>query len=375
VSVIIVTLPGDFHAHAIRWAVRKLGGDARILYPFDICASSQWSFDPDTGQLQIDSRGSQQVVCRSEYEAVWMRRPAGILPLNNISDTVQRAVAEDELRGFVSGVLSWLEVGKFTVNPIHAAGLASLKSFQFPLAAELGLTGPRTLISNSPSEILSFFESCGNEFIYKTLRAALWTLGSGDKTTVPTTLITDRSLLSGSDLRSGPGIYQEKIVKQAEIRATFMGKSVFAWEKRFERRPHEELDIDWRAMHKGADHNVHHLPDDIKAKCFKLMAALNLHYGAFDFAIDQNGEYQFLEVNPQGQFLWGDQLGVGLNQLEAFAEFLLSGNPNFQYSHSSRFDLEEYARSGAYEQESLEESRLHDGALLEYNYKQVSLAL
>jgi hypothetical protein len=375
VSVIIVTLPGDYHAHAIRWAVRKLGGDVRILYPFDICSSSEWSFDPGTGLLRIDSRGSQQAVRRSEYDTVWMRRPAGILPLKNIADSVQRAVAEDELRGFVAGILSWLETRKFTVNPIDASGFASLKSFQLPLAAELGLTGPRTLISNSPTEILSFFESCGNELVYKPLRAALWTLASGDKTAVPTTLITDKSLLLESDLRSGPGIYQEKIVKQAEIRATFMGKSVFAWEKRFETRPPEELDIDWRTMLKGAEHHVHHLPDGIKAKCFELMAALKLVYGAFDFAIDQNGEYQFLEVNPQGQFLWGDQLGLGLNQLEAFAEFLLSGNPDFQYSNSNRFDLDEYCKSGTYEQESLEESALHDGALLEYNYRQVSLAL
>ena len=374
-SVIIVTLPGDYHAHAVRWAVHKLGGDARILYPFDICASSEWSLDPGTGVLQMDSRGSQQAVRRSEYDTVWVRRPAGIFPLNNISDTIQRAVAEDELRAFVTGVLSWLEIGKFTVNPMQATALAGLKSFQFPLAAQLGLTGPRTLISNSPAEILSFFKSCGGEFIYKPLRSALWPRDRGDKVTVPTTLITDSTLLLESDLRSGPGIYQEKIVKQAEIRATFMGKSMFAWEKRFEGRPQEDLDIDWRTMNRGADHRIHDLPDDIKAKCSKLLSALNLHFGAFDFAIDQNGEYQFLEVNPQGQFLWGDQLRLGLNQLEAFAEFLLSGDPEFCYSHSNRFNLDDYHNLGTYDNDLLEESSLHDGALLEYNYRQVSLSL
>jgi hypothetical protein len=304
-----------------------------------------------------------------------MRRPAGIFPLINIEDTIQRAVAEDELRVFVTGVLCWLEIEKFTVNPILSTSSAGQKSFQFPLAAKLGLPPPKTLISNSPDEIMAFFESCGNEFIYKPLKSALWTLDSGDRTIVPTTLITDRSLLLESDLRSGPGIYQEKIVKQAEIRATFMGKSVFAWEKRFNERPHEELDIDWRAMNKGADHKIHLLPDDIKAKCFKLMSALNLHFGAFDFVIDQDGKYHFLEVNPQGQFLWGDQLGLEINQFEAFAEFLLSGDPDFKYSYSNRFNLADYHNSGTYEKDVLEESRLHDGNLIEYNYKQISLAL
>jgi hypothetical protein len=304
-----------------------------------------------------------------------MRRPAGILPLSNISDLVQRAVAEDELRAFVSGVLCWLEFGKFVVNPIQSTGAASQKSFQLPFASMIGLKGPRTLLSNSPEDILSFFDSCGGEFVYKPLRPALWTLESGDKTIVPTTLIKDRSILLESDLRSAPGIYQEKIIKRAEIRATFMGRSVFAWEKRFEKRPHEELDIDWRAMNDRAELKIHHLTDDIVEKCFELLSALGLYYGAFDFAIDANGGYQFLEVNPQGQFLWGDQLGLGMNQLEAFAEFLLSGVPEFRYSHSNRFDLDEYHKSGAYEDDLLEERSLHNGALLEYDYKLVSLAL
>jgi hypothetical protein len=368
-------MPNDYHALAIRWAIRRLGGDAKLIYPFDICASSEWSLDPDTGLLRIDSRGSPQAVCPSEHETVWMRRPAGILPLTNISDPIQRAVAEDELRLFVTGTLSWLEVGKFTVNSFNATGLAGLKSYQLPLAAKFGLTGPKTLISNSPAEILSFFESCGKEFIYKPLRSALWKVASGDKTSVPTTLIRDKAILAESDLRSGPGIYQGKIVKQAEIRASFMGKSILAWEKRFDNRPHEEVNIDWRTVNRGADHKIHRLPDDLTAKCHKLMSALNLHYGAFDFAIDQNGEYQFLEVNPQGQFLWGDDLGLGLNHLEAFAEFLLSGDPDFQYSHSNRFDLAEFQRSGTYEKDLQEERSLHDGALPEYNYRQVSVAL
>jgi hypothetical protein len=375
VSILILTLPGDHHAHSIRWAVHKLGGDVRILYPFDICASSQWSIDPDKDELWIESLESRLAVRRCEYDTVWMRRPAGVLPLSNISDMVQRAVAEDELRAFVSGVLCWLEIGKFVINPIQATGAASQKSFQLPIAAEMGLNGPRTLLSNSPEDILAFFDACGGEFVYKPLRPALWTLESGDKTIVPTTLIRDRSILLESDLRSAPGIYQEKIIKRAEIRATFMGRSVFAWEKRFENRPHAQLDIDWRAMNDGADLNIHHLPDDIQEKCFRLLSALGLYYGAFDFAIDENGEYQFLEVNPQGQFLWGDQLGLGMNQLEAFAEFLLSGDPEFRYSNSNRFNLDEYHQSGAYEDDLLEERSLHDGGLLEYDYKLVSLAL
>jgi glutathione synthase/RimK-type ligase-like ATP-grasp enzyme len=374
-SVLILTLPGDTHAHAVQWAIEKLGGKFRTVYPFDICAGGQWSFDPNAGLLWIDGKGERQAIRPGDYSTVWMRRPPGIYPRSDITDTIQRAVAEDELRQFVIGVLRWLESDKFVINPLSSSGLASHKAFQLAAAARIGLTGPRTLISNSPSEVLSFFESCGNEFIFKPLRSALWTRSDGIKTNVLTTLITDKSILLESDLSSAPGIYQEKIVKQAEIRATFMGKSIFAWEKRFDRRSPEDLNIDWRSMHVAADHKLHNLPSDIEAKCFALMSELGLHYGAFDFAIDQEGHYHFLEVNPQGQFLWGDELGLGLNQLEAFAEFLISGDPEFVYSRSNRFTLSDYYNSGLDQKYFKEESEMHHSDLMSFNYKQVAVAL
>ncbi|MGN6363815.1 hypothetical protein [Asticcacaulis taihuensis] len=374
-SILIMTIPGDTHAHAVRWAIEKMGGEVRTVYPLDICAGGHWSFDPNAGLLWIDCKGERQTIHPADYSTVWMRRPAGIFPMPSITDTIQRAVAEDELRQLVIGVLRWLESDKFVVNSISASGLANHKSFQLAAAARIGLKGPKTLISNSPSEILSFFESCGNEFIFKPLRSALWTRSDGVKANVPTTLITDKSILTESDLSSAPGIYQEKIVKQAEIRATFMGKSIFAWEKRFDRRPHQDLNIDWRMMHSKADHKIHKLPPEIEAKCFTLMKELNLHYGAFDFAIDQEGRYHFLEVNPQGQFLWGDELGLGLNQLEAFAEFLISGDPEFIYSESNRFYMSDYYKSGVDKKYFGEEREMHHGDLMNFNYKQVAVAL
>jgi len=374
-SVLILTLPGDAHAHAIQWAIEKLGGEVRTVYPLDICAGSQWSFDTNSGLLGIDGNGEEQTIHPGDYSTVWMRRPPGIFPKIDIADTAQRAVAEDELRQLVMGVLRWLERDKFVVNSLSASGFASNKAFQLAVAARLGLACPRTLISNSPAEILSFYESCGNEFIYKPLKAALWTRSDGMKTNVLTTLITDTSILMESDLSGAPGIYQEKIVKQAEIRATFMGKSIFAWEKRFDRRSHEDLHIDWRSMHKGADHKQHSLPDDIEAKCFALMSELGLNYGAFDFAVDEKGQYHFLEINPQGQFLWGDELGLGLNQLEAFAEFLLSRNAEFIYSQSNRFTIADYYSTGLRDKYFKEESEIHHSDLLNFQYKQVSVAL
>ncbi|HUR58555.1 MAG TPA: hypothetical protein VM029_12650, partial [Opitutaceae bacterium] len=33
-----------------------------------------------------------------------------------------------------------------------------------------------------------------------------------------------------------------------------------------------------------------------------------LHFGAFDFGIDQNGDWFFFEVNPNGQWFWIEEM-------------------------------------------------------------------
>lgn len=102
--------------------------------------------------------------------------------------------------------------------------------------------------------------------IYKPLRAAIWPPVEKGLVTVPTTIIDNMAMLQEADLRSAPGIFQKKIDKVAEVRATFMGRSVFAWEKQFEGRT-EQLDIDWRMMNRGAKHAKHVLPSGIQGRC------------------------------------------------------------------------------------------------------------
>ena len=47
---------------------------------------------------------------------------------------------------------------------------------------------------------------------------------------------------------------------------------------------------------------------DIQTKCRCLMQRLNLNYGAIDFVLDKQGNYVFLEINPNGQWAWIEHL-------------------------------------------------------------------
>jgi len=259
------------------------------------------------------------------------------------------------------------ENGRFAVNPVDRTANAALKPYQFAMAHEVGLNIPRTITGNNPQEIVDFYKLCKERVVFKPFKSAIWQTARGPAM-VPTTQLT-YEMIRNADLGAAPGIFQECIEKRSEVRATIMGNTIFAWEKEFVGR--DDLDVDWRFMFKGAVHKAHQLPSVIQQACFDLMEKLGLVFGCFDFVRDQDGEYFFLEVNPQGQWLWGDSLGCDLNQLEAMAEFLLLGRKEFSYSGENRIRLDDYYVSVDTEKNRNEE-RNHHGHLMTFSYSQVS---
>ena len=57
-----------------------------------------------------------------------------------------------------------------------------------------------------------------------------------------------------------------------------------------------------------------------------LVRRLGLAYGAIDLVLTPDGRYVFLEINPNGQYLWIEQL-TGLPISEAIAEWLMHREP------------------------------------------------
>jgi glutathione synthase/RimK-type ligase-like ATP-grasp enzyme len=66
---------------------------------------------------------------------------------------------------------------------------------------------------------------------------------------------------------------------------------------------------------------VHQLPDEIQQKCFTMLSALNLSYGAFDLILTPDDKYIFLEINPSGQYGWIETL-TGMPITSAICDLL-----------------------------------------------------
>jgi glutathione synthase/RimK-type ligase-like ATP-grasp enzyme len=72
-------------------------------------------------------------------------------------------------------------------------------------------------------------------------------------------------------------------------------------------------------------HLVEQLPTQIEERCIALVEAYGLSFGAIDLVRRTSGEYVFLELNPNGQWAWVEQL-CGLPLRARLADHLLEWN-------------------------------------------------
>jgi len=378
-AVLIVTIPGDQHAHAVRLAIQHLGHECEMFYPTDFAGGADWSFDPGCDELEYNFRGNSGLISFRKYDAVWMRRPAGLVPRENLTDIRERAAAEADSATLVSSILKTIERGRFTASSLEATGACSDKPYQFRVARAIGLPMPATLVSNCKEKVLAFHDRYDGRVIYKSLRPMVWPgrpvhSGQATNVTLPTMRVS-AEMLATSDLASAPAIFQELIAKRAELRVTIFGNTLIAVEKQFGDRSVDSLHVDWRLMHSGAIYRRHELPIAIADKCRELTRELGLVMGVIDLIVDNQGNYYFLEINAQGQFLIGDHNCADVNHLEAIAEFLISRDSDFEYSGRNRINLSLFGAALHARSWKAKEEEDHFGDMHAYRYALVTYPL
>ncbi|MFE1411185.1 hypothetical protein ACFW6F_10300 [Streptomyces sp. NPDC058746] len=117
-------------------------------------------------------------------------------------------------------------------------------------------------------------------------------------------------------------ILQERIDKKLEIRVTVVGDRVLA--AAIDSQAAEVTRDDWRRDVFQAPHLVHDLPEHVAERCRRLLRRYGLLFGALDFILTPDGEYMFLELNPNGEWDWVEAL-TGLPVASALGDVLTGG--------------------------------------------------
>lgn len=237
----------------------------------------------------------------SDVKAAYFRRPA--LPACNasITDNGEREYAVAEWSAFLKSLYARLE-GLWLNAPMDIFA-AEDKPRQLMFASEIGFNVPNTVITNDIASVREIAES--GLTIGKPLRQAL--INGKPERVIFTTLLKNLRDSDEDAIALAPFISQTKIKKQYDVRVTVVGSQLFA--TAIMSQEHEETTVDWR---QGSRPDLKHeridLPREVKEKCLALMKRLNLRYGAIDLVCDQQGKLWFLEVNPNGQWAWIENL-------------------------------------------------------------------
>jgi glutathione synthase/RimK-type ligase-like ATP-grasp enzyme len=273
------------------------------------------AYGPDTSAVL--TVGSKEIDLLSEVDTVWFRRPYTFD--FTIKDPVQLKVAEEEVRDVLDGLWLLLQQ-KYWVSDPAAITKARLKPYQLKVAAEFGLHVPVSLITNDPVRAKSFASS--QPTVFKPMTG--YSFDYGDRTeTAFTTLLTDQHIEQLHVVKAQHVLLQHCIEKHHELRVTFAGGKFFTC--RFDLPDYESV-VDWRYPENAeiVQYTEAKLPEEIELKTRHLLEKLNLKYAAVDFAVDAQGNFFFLEVNPIGQWLWIEEES-GLKISAAIAAELIEG--------------------------------------------------
>lgn len=332
--VLIDTIPFDEHAAAIRWLLEQRGHSVDFLFRSDFPASQSISLRAGKDGCEAWAPAVSAAPLRG-YDAGVMRRHRGPTISSNVAD-IDGLFALRQARIVDASLNAFIDTSGWWVNPVAGAGTYGSKPHQLKCAVDVGFDVPETLISNDSAAILEFVKDAPGEVISKPLQPAAW--NTAEQTRLTFTAKVSEALVAehAESLALTPAIFQHYVAKAAEVRAVFMGRTCYAVE--VASGTSEEV-TDWRLCYtdgRGLRLRPVKLPAEVHDRALAFMDRIGLVFGSFDFCIDHDGRYMFLEVNPMGQFLWLEKEPSVPSLLSAFCDFLESGDPDFEAGPAPR---------------------------------------
>lgn len=305
--IAIVSIELDLHAHAVAKRLREhFDCDVYVIvtdiahqsvgflesYPQNHCLIESY----DGRYVQIDA-----------LDVVWWRRA-------NQPQQSSDLLIDERIRDFVSREWRFALQNSFFcnfngiwVNHPWADIRASSKLLQLRAANAAGLQIPDTIITNRFCDVINFWNRHNANIIAKKISGA----PGFSLATIPVT----EDMLSEDDIKLAPAIYQPKIDAYKHLRVLVLGNDVYA-------AGIKTKEMDWRRDLNGSFENCE-LSFDLKRQIINVIDRLGLRMGVMDFIEAKDNTLYFLEVNPQGQFLFIEGL-TGEKWALACAKFLAS---------------------------------------------------
>jgi putative peptide maturation system protein len=322
--ILIVAAPDDDHVAAVEPELRRRGASVLRLDLAELPDRAQLSvaYEPGARARPLLRLRDTEIDLRT-VTAVWSLRPSPPSPSPDLSAEA-RDYARKETADTWTGITALLDC-PWLPGPRWQELRAEHKPLQLQVASELGFEIPPTLITNSPDDFLDFHRRHNGAVVTKTVHNRLLPVDRAEGYTayVLTEAVANRDLGYADAIRHCPVTVQPYVDKRVELRVTVVGERVFPVAMQSQWTNHTRRD--WRrGDHHHGRYAVHDLPAAVAERCVELVRRLGLRFGALDLILTPDGRYVFLEINPNGAWLWM-QRTTGLPIGAAIADVLMAG--------------------------------------------------
>jgi glutathione synthase/RimK-type ligase-like ATP-grasp enzyme len=321
--VLVITNDHDEHADAVVKELEKRAVPVFRFHPEEFPSTGSISMEIRNGRIDGEIRTARQRVALHDICAAWYRRSRGTFaPLPRLN------VTHGDLENFVKVQSDMTLTGLFAALQTLWVGQplklrrAEVKALQLAEAGKAGLTTPATLISNDPERAAVFVKALGDtDCAVKPLIATRVDGEDGARLPLTTILPRDHELEA---VAVAPNIFQPYIEKAYELRCVVMGDKIFT--AKLDSQAHESTRTDWRAGAVEEEEirwEVSDLPERVQAGLHRLMRSFDINFASIDMIVTPEGEFVFLDLNPNGQWLWLEE-ELGLPLVAGMADLLTS---------------------------------------------------
>jgi len=298
-KALMLTYSEDRHAEEVTKELVKRRVDVYRIDTEYLIDKYKLKFDLETRLFSISDGKRTETI--DESWVIWNRRLSDP-NLPEMSRDLKEIVYEETTRTW-DGLL-FSAPGK-TVNRPQAHYSANNKIHQLIYARNHGIKTPDTIVTNSPEDVKDFYKTCSEKnkrMCHKLQKVAI--VAKEDKDLVTYTNLVEEKNLEYLDLiKMHPNLFQDYSEKQFEVRVTALedraiGIAIHSQDSDMSRIDFRRYDFE------NVKYEHIELPEKIEKFCTGMLKEHDIFFGEFDFIYDKNGEYCFLELNPNGQWLW-----------------------------------------------------------------------
>jgi hypothetical protein len=304
----VFSVAHDLHAHAVVTEVRSLGHNAHLVATDALAEHGSLSWWGPPARAATISTFDGDEVDLAALDAAWWRRVNQ--PQAGLSD---RAAPEhldlisNEWRSALAGAAFDAFSGTWVNDPQRDI-VAGNKLVQLRAARRVGFDVPKTLVSSDADDVVAFCGDMGGTVVAKKL------VGAPPKplVTVPVSLAELEE--SRASIGACPTMYQEVVAGTRHLRVNCFGSSIHAFSIDSEH-------LDWRRDLTSPMQPVT-LEREVEERFRAVVRELGLRMAVMDAKRREDGSLVWIELNPQGQFLFCEGL-TGYPLTRRFAEFLI----------------------------------------------------